>query len=153
MARFVTEWQISKRGQVLPLACWNIESGSGLASCLLGKAKDKTSYLDSAGQSNCNGDVEQAGPQDLDKTLKHGGQVLPFAFLEQEWRPQHRSLTSSKSGRQRLSLLSFAGEKSGTKVSYLNLVHYDKFEQRTRLVLGNGIETRLKGSPISRPSN
>jgi RHS repeat-associated protein len=48
------------------------------------------------------------------------------------------------------SLLSFAGEKSGTKVSYLNLVHYDKFEQRTRLVLGNGIETNYSYDPASR---
>jgi YD repeat-containing protein len=48
------------------------------------------------------------------------------------------------------SLLSFAGEKSGTKVSYLNLVHYDKFEQRTRLVLGNGIETKYAYDPASR---
>jgi RHS repeat-associated protein len=48
------------------------------------------------------------------------------------------------------SLLSFAGEKSGTKVAYLNLVHYDKFEQRTRLVLGNGIETKYAYDPASR---
>jgi hypothetical protein len=33
------------------------------------EAKDKTSYLDSVGQSNCNSEVEQAGPQDTDKTL------------------------------------------------------------------------------------
>jgi hypothetical protein len=32
-------------------------------------AKGKTSYLDSADQSNCNRDVEQAEPQDLGKTL------------------------------------------------------------------------------------
>ena len=33
------------------------------------------------------------------------------------------------------SLTGIAGEKQGTKVAYLNLVHYDKFEQRTRLEL------------------
>jgi YD repeat-containing protein len=48
------------------------------------------------------------------------------------------------------SLLSFAGDKSGAHVSYLNLVHYDKFEQRTRLVLGNGIETKYAYDPASR---
>jgi len=31
--------------------------------------KGKTSYLDSVGQSNCNSEVEQAEPQDTDKTL------------------------------------------------------------------------------------
>ena len=48
------------------------------------------------------------------------------------------------------SLTSFAGDKSSTHVSYLNLVHYDKFEQRTRLVLGNGIETKYAYDPASR---
>src|SRR5574340_1089874 len=48
------------------------------------------------------------------------------------------------------SLLSFAGEKSGTKVAYLNLVHYDKFEQRSYLRLGNGIETKDSYVPASR---
>src|SRR5574340_682897 len=48
------------------------------------------------------------------------------------------------------SLLSFAGEKSGTKVAYLNLVHYDKFEQRSYLRLGNGIETKNSYDPASR---
>jgi RHS repeat-associated protein len=48
------------------------------------------------------------------------------------------------------SLTSFAGDKSGTRVSYLNLVHYDKFEQRTRLILGNGIETKYSYDPASR---
>src|SRR5574340_164423 len=48
------------------------------------------------------------------------------------------------------SLLSFAGEKSGTKVAYLNLVHYDKFEQRSYLRLGNGIETKYSYDPASR---
>jgi RHS repeat-associated protein len=48
------------------------------------------------------------------------------------------------------SLQSFGGDKQGTQVSYLNLVHYDKFEQRTRLVLGNGIETKYAYDPASR---
>ena len=48
------------------------------------------------------------------------------------------------------SLQSFAGEKSGVRTAYLNLVHYDKFEQRTRLVLGNGIETNYAYDPASR---
>jgi hypothetical protein len=29
----------------------------------------KTSYLDTVGQPNCNSEVEQAEPQDIDKTL------------------------------------------------------------------------------------
>src|SRR5574340_319760 len=48
------------------------------------------------------------------------------------------------------SLTCFAGEKSGVRTAYLNLIHYDKFEQRTRLVLGNGIETKYAYDPASR---
>lgn len=39
------------------------------------------------------------------------------------------------------NLASFAGDKNGAHIPYLQSLLYDKFEQRTYLKLGNGIET------------
>lgn len=55
-------------------------------SCLIDRverAKDKASYLDDAGQLNCNSDVELAEPQDIGKALgkEPVGQIDAAAHL------------------------------------------------------------------------
>ena len=48
------------------------------------------------------------------------------------------------------NLASFTGDKKGEHTAYLQSLLYDKFEQRTYLKLGNGIETRYSYRPDNR---
>jgi len=45
------------------------------------------------------------------------------------------------------NLKSFAGDKQGVHTNYPDTLYYDKFEQRSYLKLGNGVETTYSYDP------